>query len=223
MTGVLGQVDGILRATDRTAAGDWQRTLLRLLAFVALGGALYGAIMGTFGGVAGERLWQVAYAALKVPLLLLVTFLVGLPSFFVLNTLLGVREDFGAALRALLAAQAGLAIVLAALSPYVVVWYASFADYEAAILFNGLLFAGASVAGQGLLRVHYRPLIERNQRHRVLLRLWIVIYVFVGVQMAWVLRPFVGSPGMPVQFFREESWGNAYVVVARLIWRAVAG
>jgi hypothetical protein len=25
---------------------------------------------------------------------------------------------------------------------------------------------------------------------------------------------------MAVEFFRAESWGNAYVVVARLAWRA---
>ena len=29
--------------------------------------------------------------------------------------------------------------------------------------------------------------------------------------MAWVLRPFIGSPSSPVNFFRREAWGNAYV------------
>ena len=50
---------------------------------------------------------------------------------------------------------------------------------------------------------------------------WLAIYVFVGIQMAWVLRPFVGDPRLPAQFFREHSWGNAYDVVARLIYDAV--
>jgi hypothetical protein len=50
---------------------------------------------------------------------------------------------------------------------------------------------------------------------------WLVIYIFVAIQMAWVLRPFVGDPGAPIEFFRRESWGNAYVVVARLIYDAV--
>jgi hypothetical protein len=61
----------------------------------------------------------------------------------------------------------------------------------------------------------------RNRRHRVLLRTWLVVYAFVGIQMGWVLRPFVGAPGMPVQFFREEAWGNAYVIVARMIWDVI--
>ena len=36
--------------------------------------------------------------------------------------------------------------------------------------------------------------------------------------MSWVLRPFIGCPGMPVRFFREGSWGHAYVVVFDLVW-----
>ena len=44
----------------------------------------------------------------------------------------------------------------------------------------------------------------------------------VGIQMAWLLRPFVGNPDLPVQFFRREGFGNAYEVVVRLICDAVA-
>ncbi len=36
--------------------------------------------------------------------------------------------------------------------------------------------------------------------------------------MGWNIRPFVGTPGEPVRFFRNGSWENAYVVVARMIW-----
>ena len=169
----------------------------------------------------GERLWQVVYSAAKVPLLLLASFLLGLPSFFVFNTLFGLRRDFGQAVRALVATQAGLAIVLASLAPLTALWYASSADYGAALRFNGMMFAVASFAGQWLLRQYYRPLIRRNRRHRWMLWTWLGIYVFIAIQMAWIFRPFVGDPGAPVQFLREESWGNAYEVVGRLIWDAL--
>jgi hypothetical protein len=72
-----------------------------------------------------------------------------------------------------------------------------------------------------MLRRSYRPLIARQPRHRLLLVCWLVLYAFVGVQMAWVLRPFIGSPGTPVQFFRTDAWGNAYLVVGRMIWDAL--
>ena len=76
------------------------------------------------------------------------------------------------------------------------------------------MFGVASVAAQWMLRRFYRPLIARNPRHRLLLRTWLVIYAFVGIQMAWVLRPFVGAPHAPTRFFRQEAWGNAYVELA---------
>ncbi|NQU23983.1 MAG: hypothetical protein HQ567_22095 [Candidatus Nealsonbacteria bacterium] len=218
MTGFLLRADDILRRRTRTVeAGGVPSSLVLLAVNVAVFGMIYGAVLGTFGGVGGERIWQVIYAAVKVPLLLSVTFLIGLPSFFVLNTLLGLRRDFAEAIRALVATQAGLAIVLASLAPLTAVWYASSGSYAAALRFNLLMFAVASLGAQVLLRGYYRPLIRRNRRHRWMLWTWLVIYAFVGVQMAWTLRPFVGDPNADVQFFRREAWGNAYVVVADLI------
>jgi hypothetical protein len=37
----------------------------------------------------------------------------------------------------------------------------------------------ASLAAQGLLRRHYRPLIARDPRHRLLLRGWAGLHAFV--------------------------------------------
>jgi hypothetical protein len=186
-------------------------------------GVAYGAVMGSYGGLDEGRLLQIVYSAAKVPLLLTVTFVVSLPSFFVLNTLLGVRPDFPEVLEALASAQAVLTLILVALSPYTALWYVSFGDYDQAVLFNGLMFALASGAAQLFLRRCYQPLFAMNPRHRALLRTWLGIYVFVGIQMAWVLRPFIGQPHLAVQFFREEAWGNAYVFVARQVWRVIAG
>jgi len=215
MTAVLKQADLILRGEESS------RDLPRLLLLVLIFGMFYGAVMGTFSASSLDRLLQIVYAAIKVPFLLLLTFLISLPSFFVLNTLLGLRSDFGEAVRALITTQAGLTIVLASLAPFTGLWYATSADYSVAILFNASMFAIASFTAQFLLRRLYRPLIARNGRHRVLLRLWIVIYVFVGIQMGWVLRPFVGSPLAETRFFREGAFTNAYTFVGNLIWNVL--
>ena len=84
-----------------------------------------------------------------------------------------------------------------------------------------MIFAVASFAAQWLLRAYYRPLVRRNSKHRWMMWAWIVVYALVGIQMGWILRPFVGAPGAPVQFFRGEAWDNAYVVVIRLIWKTM--
>src|SRR5439155_1264386 len=127
------------------------------------------------------------------------------------------RADFPQALRALAASQAGLTVLLASLAPLTMVWNVSSSDHNAAILFNGLMFGVATGGGQLLLKRYYRPLLEQDARHRMLLRLWGVLYAFVGIQMGWILRPFVGDPSRPVRFFREDTWGNAYVILFGLI------
>ena len=216
----LSEADSILRGEPGPSGGD--RTWRRLAGSILACGLFYGAVMGSFGGISGGRALMVAYSAVKVPLLLLATLLLSLPSFFVFHTLLGVRADFAEAVRGVLGSQAGLTIILASLAPITATWYASSSDYRTAILFNATMFGLASLAAQVVLRRAYRPLIARNPVHRLLLIAWIIVYAFVGIQMGWVLRPFIGNPAQPVQFLRPDGWDNAYVVVARMIWEVVA-
>ena len=95
---------------------------------------------------------------MKVPFLLTATFLLSLPSFAVINTLLGLRGDLAQVVRALMATQAGLTIILASLAPFTALWYLSGNAHEPAILFNGLMFAVASFSAQWMLRREYMPL-----------------------------------------------------------------
>jgi hypothetical protein len=190
------------------------------LAALALPAAcVYGCAMGSFA----ERPLQAVYSGLKVPLLLGLASAVCLPSFYALNAVLGLRDDFAAALRGVLAAAATVAVTLASLAPCVLFLYASSRDYRFAVVANGALFLVATLAGQWTLARHYRPLIAKDAKHRLARASWLVLYAFVAIQLAWVLRPFVGTPDLPPQLFRREAWSNAYVIVARTVWELVSG
>jgi len=216
-TAVLSDAEDVLRGTGRHAAGRENVPWVTLLAWIAVAGFVYGATMGSHRLVALQAL----YSGLKVPFLLLLTSLVCLANFFVLNTVLGLRDDFAAACRGLFASQATMALCLASLAPLLVVGYVSTEFYATAKMLNGVMFAVAGVAGQVTLRHHYRPLIERNPRHRLALAGWLVLYVFVAIQLAWVLRPFIGSPDLETTFFRQGAWSNAYVEITRVIFRVL--
>jgi hypothetical protein len=201
-------------------AGTPQLRLHGLVATTFVFGIAYGAVMGSYAGLSPDRWQQIVYSAVKVPLLILVSFVLSVPSFYVFHALLGLSRDFPAALRALAATQSAMAIILASLAPLTAVWYFSVADYNSAITFNGLIFAAASLSAQVLLRRHYAPLIAANPRHRWMLVIWLLVYIFVAIQFAWVMRPFIGDPDRPPQFFRQDVLAdNAYVVVLRLAWR----
>jgi hypothetical protein len=224
MKTVFLTIDDTLRANSRAVGrGDTLPRVAGLCLIIFFFGIIYGAVMGSFGGVGGDRFLQLAISGIKVPLLLMITFVLSLPSFFVINTLLGLRSDFAFVIRAVMTTQAGLTIILASLAPFTALWYVSTSNYRASILFNMLMFATASIASQKILRRLYRPLTAKNPRHLLSIKIWLLTYSFIAVQMAWVLRPFIGSPSMTPQFFRQEAWSNAYIALARIIVNLFAG
>jgi hypothetical protein len=219
MFAALSHTDDFLRGANRFHPNRWADCPTLWLILLILGFApIYGGMMGSYHLHAAERLWQVLYAALKVPLLLFATTLLCLPGFFVLNTIMGLRDDLRESFRAILAGQAGLSIALASLSPITRFWYFSSSSYRGALLFNAFIFTVATIAGHVVMFRYYRGLIRRNHHHRTMWYGWLILYAFVGIQMGWIARPFVGTPNMAVSFFREGAFSNAYVVVARLIF-----
>lgn len=191
-------------------------SMRRAIWCVLIGGAIYGAAMGTYG-LDGARWPQILWSALKIPLLLSLSGALSLPIFTVLYALAGLRDDFPIVLRALLRTQAVLAIVLASLSPLIVLIYASLGkgarSYDWALGFNFLLFGIAGGVAQTVLRSSCRELWRSDARHRLLLSSWMWLVGFVGVQMAWVLRPFVGDPHSATTFFRPDALSNAYIAL----------
>jgi hypothetical protein len=222
MPASLNAVDRLLRGEGEFAPTGQETSAKRgsvatQLTVIVAAGMAYGAVMGSFGGLADSGWKQALVSAVKVPFLFMVTFLICLPSFFVLNVLSGLQRDFQRVLTAVLSFQAVASLVLASVGPIIFLMNVSTELYGFMVLCNGVMFGIASLTGHGIMRRHYRVLIASDQRHRALYRVWILLYTFVGIQMAWTLRPFIGAPDMPVQFFRHGAWGNAYVVLWRLI------
>src|SRR5215218_339867 len=98
----------------------------RAILLVCVFGVVYGALMGCFFDEAEwPRALQAFYSAVKVPMLLILTFALALPSFYVLNMLLGLAADFPIVIRGLLSTQAGLTVILSSLAPFTVLFYLS--------------------------------------------------------------------------------------------------
>lgn len=218
---LLVAADEFLRHGERGAA--WERLPRGAVwALTLTAGATYGAVMASFGGVADGRVWMVVYGAVKVPMLFVTTLLVAVPCFYVANVLSGLGSDFRVVWRALVDFQLAVALQLAALAPAIAFVNLTTTDYRVAQACSTLLFAGVAFNARVGFDRAYAPLVARAPAHRRLRQLWLGLYAFVGVQMGWDLRPFVGNPDLPVQFFREEI-GNAYLEVGRVLWEAVGG
>jgi hypothetical protein len=56
------------------------------------------------------------------------------------------------------------------------------------------------------------PQTQAFGQARTVFKIWVLIYALVGAQMGWILRPFIGSPDLPFQWFRPRS-GNFFQAV----------
>ena len=57
----------------------------------------------------------------------------------------------------------------------------------------------------------YLTIKSGYQPNRQIIQTWTLIYIFVGTQLAWILRPFIGDPNETVLFRQIE--GNFYQAV----------
>lgn len=213
-------IDDILHARTDVSNGSTRHLTIILLIVICLFGGLFGGAVGSFGGI---RPLQMLFSAVKFPMLMLLSLGLTIPSFYVFNALLGTHKDFRASMRAIVATQSSMAIFLAAFAPLTVVWYASGSSYTSARIFNIILFASCAWYGWVMMGRFYRPLMASNPMHSRLCKIWIVQFVFVAIQLSWVLRPFIGKTSRPTEFVRDEAWGNAYIEIGMFVFRSISG
>jgi hypothetical protein len=62
------------------------------------------------------------------------------------------------------------------------------------------------------------PIPQQRAPGMALVRIWILLFGFVGTQLAWTLRPFFGDPNTPFALFREID-GTFYSDIFQTIGR----
>ncbi|MBI3858376.1 MAG: hypothetical protein HY293_22050 [Planctomycetes bacterium] len=208
--GVLGSfsvVAAVLRAPgafirdlriERNLAGYSGSLILTTILF----SAAYGAILGMF-----QPGLQTIFAAAKLPLVVLGTALLCTPTFYVFNGILGSKFTFRQTLAAVLWLSAAVALVLVAFAP--ISWFFTVSTRGAGFLtfLHVFVFFIASVYGIHSLNTARKYLDHLETRHTPIhgafLLLWFVIVLFVALQMAYYLRPFL-EPLPDHRFFLGE-------------------
>jgi hypothetical protein len=178
--------------------------LISSIAFLAL----YGAVLGST-----HSLWQALSSAVKLPILFLATLVVCSPTLYFFNVLFGSNQSITQNIAVIMTAISVTAVILLSFAPITMFFLLTTSHYQFFKLLNVAIFAIASTAGVVFLGQGMRVVSssggEGTGTRRLVLYLWILVYAFVGSQMAWTLRPFIGAPSMGFELFRQLG-GNFY-------------
>lgn len=172
--------------------------------------ALYGAVMGST-----HSLWQTISSGIKLPILFLATLFVCVPSLYFFSLLFGSNQSLRQSLSVILTAITVTAVLLLSCAPITLFFLltTSASQYQFFKLLNVAIFAISGLMGivflyQGIKVVSGTDTEGATTRKWVLIA-WMFVYAFVGSQMAWTIRPFIGAPGTPFEVFRQLG-GNFY-------------
>jgi hypothetical protein len=195
---------------------DMRQKLKRLVLFATLSGAMYGATMGLY-----HSKGLAAVSAIKVPMLFLLTLGICLPSLHFVGLLLGSPVRFGQTVVVLLTAICQTSILLAAFAPISLFFLVTGSEYAFLLIMHVGIFAFCGAAG--LRAVHKNlqgvQMAANKEAWNVpgdrLLLIWMMLYMFVGTQMAFNLAPFIKSDG-PITLFNALE-GNFYSYLRNVI------
>jgi hypothetical protein len=223
----LAEVPVLLRGEARPIRGwmeQWSAPRMGLcLTVVILGTGAFGAALGSWR--APE---QALFTAIKLPLILLLTALGNGLLNAMLAPLLGLNIAARQSLLAVLLSFTIVAAILGAFSPllYFMVWNtpplsagagSASSAHSLILVIETLMIAFAGVAANVRLVQLLRELSGSQAVARKVLFAWLAGNLFLGSQLAWILRPFVGSPGLPVQFLRPDAFQGTFY---ESLWRA---
>ncbi len=198
-------------------------TLLPSLLLLTLAGTVpMGIVMGSYSGG-----WQVLFAAIKVPLILLATLAICQLPFWTWGKYFRAKLQMGQVAAITLSAMATTSLLLLGLCPALwLVVGGGTAKYHVAILtvvgvflLSGL--GGIRVLFQGLMHVVSPSNSKQRQDLIQMAWVWMALYAIVGMQVVWILRPFLGHPWAKheaVVFFRSLD-SNVY----QAIWKTLMG
>lgn len=192
-------------------AGDFGwRDGLALAGFVVVACGLYGAVMA---GWRSPRLSLVV--AVKLPVLFLGTTAIVSVFNWMAASILGSGLRFRSTVFIVLASMAIGCWILISLAPVALFFLLSGVSpagtheelrysHNVILLTHIAILGIAGVAGNAALLKGLRRVVNPRCPPHALFLSWLAAFAFVGCQLSWILRPFVGSPFYPVAFMRPD-------------------
>lgn len=185
--------------------------LITLFIMLNLFSFLYGIIMGSF-----HSFYQAIAAGFKVTALFDLTILICFPAFFIIQYVLGSRLKLGQMISIILSGFVLSISIMVSFAPIIVFFLLTGGNYYFLQLLHISVFILSGLFGMKTVIDALKFSCEKQKIYpRVgvtVFKFWVVILAFVGIQLAWNLRPFLGDEGKPFKLFRKYE-GNFYTAL----------
>lgn len=204
---------------EKVGEDAYSSQMIRGQLLIIVGTAMmYGAVMGSYNGF-----MQAISSALKLPALVLITLLICFPSFYIVQLLLGSTMKLRQLAVILFGGFVMLTTLLVAFAPISLFFQLSGSPYAFLQLLHFGIFA---FAGFWSMRTVAEALSTACEKRGIypkigitVFRIWIFILAFVGIQLSWNLRPFIGSQDMTFEWLRSGTQGNIYATLFNALGR----
>ena len=181
---------------------------------------LYGVVMGSY-----HSFLQSLVAGLKVTFLFLCSLLICFPSFFVIQQVLGSKMTLRQMIFIVLSGFVLTSAISLSFTPIVILFQITGGNYHFLQLLHVVIFIFSGVFGMRLMIEALKFACEKKDIYPhigvTVFRIWIIILAFVGIQLAWNLRPFLCNKNEDFKLFRKYE-GNFYTAIVYSVQQLVS-
>ena len=181
------------------------------LLVITLFAFLYGLAMGSY-----HSLPQSLIAGIKLIVLFLSALLICFPSFYIIQLILGSGMSLRQMVTIILSGFVLSATITLSFAPIIIFFLVTGNNYYFLQLLHVAVFIFSGIFGIRLIIESLKYACEKRNIYPrtgvTVFKVWIVILAFVGIQLAWNLRPFLGDRDSGFALFRNYE-GNFYTAL----------
>jgi hypothetical protein len=188
-----------------------RKYVIKQVLFILLFSSIYGIIMGSYNG-----LLQGMVTGIKVPTLILLSLLVCFPALYVIQYMIGSTMTIYQMANIIFSGFIVFTTIALSFSPIVLFFMITSDNYAFMKLLHVAIFTFSGIFTVKTIITGLTFSCEKKNIYPKLgmkiFKIWVVILAFVSSQLAWNLRPFIGSRDLPFELTRTRG-SNFYVAV----------
>lgn len=185
--------------------------VIKQILFILLFTCIYGIVMGSYNGF-----HQSLITGIKIPCLIFLSLIVCFPALFVIQYMIGSTMTLFQMSNIILSGFFVFSTIALSFSPIVIFFMITGDNYAFLKLLHVAIFTFSGIFAVKTIVDGLKFSCEKKNIYPKLgmkiFNTWIFILAFVSSQLAWNLRPFIGSHDLPLELFRSRG-SNFYVAV----------